>query len=48
MEELFEAVDLVDEFVVGASGEWSVWVGSVLNEVTGVDVEGEALLEEVG
>ena len=48
MEELFEAVDLIDEFVVGTSGEWSVWVGCVFNEITGVNMEGEALLEEFG
>lgn len=47
-EELFESVDVVNEFVVVTGGEWGIWVSGMLYKVTGVNMEGEALLEEVG
>ena len=48
VEELFEAVNLVDEFIVVASGEWGIWVSGVGNEVGRVNMVGEALGEELG
>jgi hypothetical protein len=48
VEELLEAIDLVDKFVVVTGGEWCVWVLGMLDEVGGVNMEGETLFEEVG
>jgi hypothetical protein len=48
VEELLEAVNLIDKFIVVTGGEWSVWVLGMLNEIGGINMEGETLFEEVG
>ena len=46
VEELFETIDLVYEFVVVTGREWGVWVSGVSDEVGGVNMEGKALGEK--
>jgi hypothetical protein len=48
VEELLEAVDLIDKFIVVTGREGSVWIFGMLNEIGGINMEGETLFEEVG